>query len=83
MKKIKILNVVAIILLVFQILSYLGNLNTPKNNSTEMADLIAYYIGYNLPLIISVILFIIASSLKKKMKQNRTNDMIDSIGKPE
>jgi hypothetical protein len=82
-KKIKILNIVAIILFVFQILSYLGNLNTPKNTIVEKSELIGYYFGFNLAIVISVVLFIIAYSLKRKLKQNTTNDMIDLIGKPE
>jgi hypothetical protein len=82
-KKIKILNIVAIILFVFQILSYLGNLNTPKNTIVEKSELIGYYFGFNLAIVISVVLFIIAYSQKRKLKQNTTNDMIDLIGKPE
>ena len=81
MKKIKTLNIIAIGLLVFKVLSYLGSSTNEKNIILSRTELLGNYFGFNLPLIISVVLFIIASTLNKRMKQKRADDMIDSIGK--
>ena len=83
MKKIKTLNIIAIVLVVYQILSYLGSLDNEKRIFKSNAEFYGYYLGVNLPIIISVVLFIIAASLKKKLRQKRENDIIDSIGKSE
>ncbi len=83
MRKVKILNTVAIILLLFQLFSYLGNSSTGNKIPSDPAERIGYYFGFNLAIFIAVILFIIAASLKKKLKKKEIEDTIDSIGKPE
>ena len=83
MRKVKILNTVAVILLLFQLFSYLGSSSTGNHPPTDPAGQIGYYFGFNLAIFIAVILFIIGASLKKKLKKKEIEDTIDSIGKPE
>lgn len=80
--KIRIINIIAIALTVFQILAYIGLLTEPLPQENGI-DAIAFYIGFNIFLIIAAILFCIAYKLKKKWKSNNLGDMIDSIGKEE
>ena len=82
-RRIKRLNAVAIILLVLQIFSYLGRITSASETFTDKGELIGYYIGFNLPIIISVIIFIITFTQKRKLKQGTESDTIDSIGRPE
>ena len=80
-RKIKILNIIASVFLVFQILAYLGNINKKTEEIPDLAGKLAYYFGFNLPLIISVILYWRAYYLKKKLKQKNEIEQIESIGK--
>jgi FtsH-binding integral membrane protein len=79
-KKIKILNIMAICLIVAQVIGYLGNAKEQPIEAIGI-DAIAYYIGFNLFGIIAIILFIICFFLRQKLKQNEKKDIIDSIGK--
>ena len=83
MKKTRlVLNGIAIFLLVFQLLGYLGTLSKDKDTTpAEGVGLVAYYIGFNLPVIIAAILFVIAQFQKKKMSKKDEANIIDSIGK--
>ena len=76
----RILNLIIILLLVFQILGYLGTLN---NSSTKARgiDAIAYYTGFNFALILSSILLIISNYIKRKIRRSEAETLIDSIGK--
>lgn len=65
---IKTLNIIAICLLVVQVLGYITRGSTSDINAPSHS--IAYYIGYNLWLIIAIILFIRASSLSNKIKDD-------------
>jgi hypothetical protein len=64
-RKIKVFNIIAISLLVLQILSYLGQMGKSPEPVAEQSELIGYYLGYNILIIISIILFIRVSKLKK------------------
>lgn len=70
--KIKTLNIIAICLLVVQVLGYLTK--SGNSNSDAPNESFAYYIGFNLWLIIAIILFIRASSLSSKVTENKENE---------
>ena len=80
---IKILRIIATIFLVVQIFSYIGVLTAHSEPLTEPAEIAGYYFGLNTFLLISLILFVIAYRLQKKLKKSTQVDLIDSIGKPE
>lgn len=73
------LNVIAILLLVYQILGYIGNRNKKFDLNGDIGD-VAFYVGFNLPLIIAFILFLIARYLKKKMRKKEESEILDSLG---
>jgi LPXTG-motif cell wall-anchored protein len=82
----KILNIIGMILIVFQLMGYLGTASADKPTDDfhkEAANTIWYHIGYNLFLIIGVILLIIAFFISRKNKKRKLQEMIDSIGKEE
>jgi hypothetical protein len=82
MKKIKTLNNIGYVLIVLQILSYLGNLTQEQTIITDKYELLGSYTGSNILLIIAIILFLKARSLRKKInKSNLSDTLIDSIGK--
>jgi membrane protein insertase Oxa1/YidC/SpoIIIJ len=80
-RKIKILTIIAVILLVFQALAYMGAVK--KNNSViyDQFERAGFYIGFNLPLIVALILLFNVYLLKKKQKKLQDDDAVDSIGK--
>jgi hypothetical protein len=82
-RRIKILNVTAIVFLIIQALSYAGSLGGKDEIITNTPELIGYYLGFNLPLIIAIILFIISFSQKRKLQKMEERNMIDSIGRAE
>jgi LPXTG-motif cell wall-anchored protein len=76
MKARNILITVAVILILFNSVSYLaGTAKAPADNS------VAYWIGYNFLLIIGLILLIIAFVIHRKVKRKREKEMIDSLFK--
>lgn len=68
--KIKTFNRVAIICLLIQIAGYL----TSRNNVYAAHKTIAYYIGYHLWIIASIILFVKAANLRSKLDEIKKND---------
>jgi len=82
-KTIKFINFFAIIMLVMQLIGYLGSIDSNGKLFAAETKPISYYIGFNFLLIISIVLFSIARSLKKKLKRKEIVNIIDSIGKPE
>jgi hypothetical protein len=83
-RRIKILNVTAIVFLIIQLASYLGSIGGEDEVITNTPELIGYYLGFNLPLLIAIILFIISFFLqKRKLQKMEAKDMIDSIGRAE
>ena len=82
-RRIKILNVTAIVFLIIQLASYLGSIEGEDEVITNTPELIGYYLGFNLPLLIAIILFIISFSQKRKLQKMEAKDMIDSIGRAE
>jgi len=78
--KIRVLNIIASLLLLFQLVGLLGK---PGNNTVDATgiNLIAYYIGYNIFLIFSVLLFSYSYYLRRKLKKKKNYDLVDSIGK--
>lgn len=81
-RTIRIINIIAIALVVFEILAYIGSIGDPPIEGKGI-NAIAFYIGFNIFLIIALLLFGIAYHLKNKSKRNNQNDLIDSIGKKE
>lgn len=75
-----ILNIITILLLLFQILGYIGDNSTTPTDLTG-TNLAAYYIGYNLPIILAAILFTVSWYLKRKIQKKESQTLIDSIGK--
>ena len=76
----KIINALIILLLIFQLFGYVSNLNKEADKSRDI-QLVGYFIGFNLPLIISIILFLISRYIKRKLCQKENTQIIDSIGK--
>lgn len=70
--KIKTLNIIAIVLLVIQLLGYITSM---KGNDVDSPNKsIGYYVGFNLWIIISIILFIKASTLQSKIDEIKKNE---------
>ena len=75
-----ILKILMIILVVIQVLGYIGTL-TAKKVFPEEDQSFAFYLGFNLPLILATILFANERSIKRKMDKKKSEEIIDSIGK--
>lgn len=82
-RRIKILNITAILFLIIQVLSYLGSIGGEAEVITNTPELIGYYLGLNVPLLICIILFMISFSQKRKLRKTEEKNMIDSIGRAE
>lgn len=82
-RKIKTLKVIGTVLLALQIIVYLSSFGKQSEKPTDTAELFGYYTGFNLLLIIAVILLINAYSLKKRLKKQEQQDLVDSIGQIE
>jgi hypothetical protein len=82
-KRIKLLNGIGYTLIAIQVLAFIGSLGKKEEPITDKAELIGYYIGSNLFIIIAIILFLKARSLRKKLKDIEQSALIDSIGEPE
>lgn len=87
MRTVRIIRIIAVILILFQLLGYLGTLLGTNANKEEgptlIIDRIAYFIGFNIFLIIGILLLMIAASVKKRVKKKEMESIINSIGKPE
>ena len=71
-----ILIVIAIIMILFNAMSYIyGNINMPDS----MEGKIGYMIGRNFLILLSLILLLIAYFLHKKGKRKREKKMIDTF----
>ncbi|MCG7754196.1 hypothetical protein [Flavihumibacter cheonanensis] len=79
--KIKIFRIVAWVLLVLQLFSYVGNLNQKNKVNAEPAEMLGYYIGINFFLIISLVLFFIDYRRQRKAKRALLEEQINEIGK--
>ena len=66
--------------MIFQALGYLGSINSELTEAKGV-DAVAFYIGFNLPIIFASILFLVSLSLKMKIKKAESYNEIDSIGK--
>nr|WP_315145445.1 hypothetical protein [uncultured Flavobacterium sp.] len=83
-KRIKRLNTIGYVLITLQILSFIGRIGQKQEVIADKNELIGYYVGSNFLLIISIILFLRARSLRKKLNNsNQSNASINSIGKSE
>jgi hypothetical protein len=77
-----ILIILGWLLLALNILSYLGGgpgrpSSTPDPTTT---DIIAYYIGYNMPLIMAIILLLLGYRLRRKAKHKKVKaDLLDNF----
>lgn len=80
-RRVKIYNIIAVLMLILQVISYLGSLTMERKVITDTAERIGSYIGYNFFLIIVIIFLISAGRLKKKIKQQEVNEAVDSIGR--
>ena len=80
MKKARlILNIIALLLIIFQLLGYLGTIGKTPTKA-QGVNLAAYYLGFNLPAIVALILFLISVYLKRQMKKKELSAIVDSIG---
>ncbi len=79
-KKINLLNIIGYALLGLQALSFIGSLGMEKEPITGTPELLGYYVGSNFFLIIAIILFLSARSLRKKLNKANQLKEIDSIG---
>jgi uncharacterized membrane protein len=75
-----ILNIIAILLVVFQLIGYLGNMGK-KTPELSGINSVAFFIGFNLPLIVAIFLFLISLFLTSKIRKRKKMEMVDSIGK--
>jgi len=81
MKKARlILNIIALLLIVFQLLGYLGNMGKSPTIAKGV-DLVAFYVGFNLPAILALILFLVSLYLRRRLKKKEMSTIVDSIGK--
>ncbi len=80
LKRIKRLNIIGYVLVGFQALVYFSSLTRKSESIEDPAELAGYYFGYNLWLMIAIVLFIKARNIRKKLKQLELKDMVDSIG---
>lgn len=87
MRIVRIIQVIAVLLILFQLIGYLGTLlgtDTDKvKGPTLIIDRIAYFIGFNMFLILGLVLLLIAASIKRRVKKKEMEAIIDSIGKQE
>lgn len=69
-KTIIVINVLIVLLIILQLLAYYASM---KNNvDPSQADgSFAYYLGYNFPLILSIILLFISRNLKRKIAKKQ------------
>ena len=75
-----ILNIIAFLLLVYQILGYLATLKNPSTDAQGIYA-VAYYLGFNFPILLAAILGIISLNIKRKIRKKEADSLIDSIGK--
>jgi len=78
-RKMIIIRVIGIVLIAFQLLAYLGNIDEPVP-ARPLDELIGYYVGYNLFLWIGIILLIWSINVGKKLKQVKRDEMMEGIG---
>ncbi|MDA3616354.1 hypothetical protein [Polluticaenibacter yanchengensis] len=77
---IRIKQVVAYVLLTLQALSYVSVLAEPGPPFNNPAELLGYSFGFNLFLIIAIMLLRNVRKLKKKLKRQEEEQLINSIG---
>lgn len=80
-RRMVIYNVLGVIFLVFQLLGYLSNILHPEPGDVDFAERLGGYVGFNFMLILSVMFFISARQLKKRLKQKQIDQDINSIGR--
>ncbi len=68
------------LLLVFQLLGYFGSITSKQ---TLPASNIPFMIGFNLPIILSAVFFLLAYNVKRKMKRKEEENDIDLLLKKE
>ena len=68
----KTLNIIAIVLLIIQLLGYISS---SKGNDIESPSrTFSYYLGFNIWIIISIILFIKSATLQSKIDEIQKNE---------
>ena len=82
-RKRRIVHIFAWIFLVMQLLAYIGNANEAPYKSDYFSEVVGHYVGYNLFLIISAILFYRLYKITKSLKKVSYENSIDAIGKNE
>lgn len=81
-RKIVIIRVIGIVLIAFQLVAYLGNIDEPAQ-AKDTAELIGYYFGYNFFLWIGIIMLIWSFNVGKKLKQVKQDELMEGIGERE
>ena len=79
-RKINVLRVIGILLVIFQLMAYMGESAGPPEDSLEM---IGYYFGYNMFMFIGLLLLLWSFNVGKKLKQVKRDEMMEGIGKNE
>ena len=76
-----ILIILGWLLLALSILSYLGGgPGRPSGPDPTTTDTIAYYIGYNMPLALAIILLLFGYRLRRKAKHKKAKaDLLDNF----
>ncbi len=74
-----IINILIELLIVVQILAYLGNLN--QSIQAKVLQLFGYYIGLHFPLMIALILLRVSFYLRHKIRKKEQENIVHSIGK--
>ena len=80
-RRMGIYNILGVVFLVLQLPGYLDSFLHPEPGNVDVAERWGGYLGFNFMLIVSVIFFISAAQLKKKIKQQENDQDIDSIGR--
>jgi Na+-driven multidrug efflux pump len=81
-RKMIIIRVIGIVLIAFQLLAYLGNIDEPRPTD-DTAELVGYYFGYNFFLWVGIIMLIWSFNVGKKLKLVIRDEMVEGIGKNE
>jgi hypothetical protein len=81
-RKIVIIRVIGIVLIAFQLIAYLGNIDEPAPERPA-EELIGYYFGYNFFLWIGIIMLIWSFNVRKKLRQVKQDELMNTIGNNE
>jgi TRAP-type C4-dicarboxylate transport system permease small subunit len=81
-----VLIIIASLLTLFQLFGYVAliadsHITSEEVTGSDLPNKIAYYVGYNLPLVAAMICFFVAYRLKRKIKRRSMEVVVESIGR--